>query len=280
MKHRPRFSARVRSAWTAAGIPAGFSVRAATTDAPAEIMLYDEIGFWGVTAKDFAGAMQSAGAGPLTVRINSPGGECFDGMAIYNMLASRPGGVTCVVDGVAASAASYIALAGDRTVMAEASVMMIHNSWTVAIGDRNELTATAAALGKLDGIMNGIYSGKTGMSADGITALLDAETWYTAAEAKAAGLVDEVAAPSRTAAKGATAVKAVAIRVALRAAFDPDGDGDDDVAEAIAAILAARDSLGDALSALTGAPDSDDSETMDSMARQKSVLRARIALAA
>ena len=106
-----------------------FALRAAANDAPAEIMLYDEIGPWGVSAKAFTSILVSAGAGPVNVRINSPGGDVFDGLAIHNALKAHRGGVTTQVDGLAASAASYIAMAGDKVGMAESSMMMIHDAW-------------------------------------------------------------------------------------------------------------------------------------------------------
>lgn len=89
-----RFSARAVQAFQAAGLPAGLSVRAAKADAPAEILLYDEIGYFGISAKDFVAALASAGAGPVRVRINSPGGDVFDGLAIHNALRAHPGGAT------------------------------------------------------------------------------------------------------------------------------------------------------------------------------------------
>ncbi len=159
-----RFSAKVTQAFTAAGLPATLAVRAATADSPAEILLYDEVGQWGVTAKDFMSAMASAGAGPIKVRINSPGGNVFDGLAIYNALRAHPGGVTTVVDGLAASAASFIALAGSRCEMSPQSMMMVHNAWGVAVGNRHDMTSTAGILAKLDSQLAGMYAAKSGAS--------------------------------------------------------------------------------------------------------------------
>src|ERR1700680_4555886 len=116
-----RFSARVLSSYVAAALPETLAVRAAATDAPAEILLYDEIGFWGITAKDFVLALAQVGDGALTVRINSPGGDVFDGLAIYNALRARKTPVNIVIDGLAASAASFIAMAGTTVSMNEAS---------------------------------------------------------------------------------------------------------------------------------------------------------------
>src|SRR5690606_17172782 len=97
------------------GVRPSIEVRA-QADGATELLIYDEIGFWGINASDFAGVMAKV-SGPLHVRVNSPGGDVFDGIAIYNMLADYPGEVTVIVDGLAASAASFIAQAGDRVRM-------------------------------------------------------------------------------------------------------------------------------------------------------------------
>ena len=279
---KKRFSARVTQVLATTGLPATLAVRAATADAPAEILLYDEIGWYGVTAKDFMTAMASAGAGPLKVRINSPGGDVFDGLAIYNALKAHPGGVTTVVDGLAASAASFIALAGSRMEMAPNTMLMIHRAWGMAIGNTNDMASTAALLAKIDGQIVGMYAAKTGGDQAEILAAVDAETWMTADEAIAAGYCDGlVAAPQDS--KSARAMARPALRAALRAAYDPDGDGDDDAAEAVTLIQKALGNLTDAIEALTGTePDDADAQAAADalvVARQKFDLRARLAMA-
>lgn len=199
----------------ATGLPVKLELRAATSDAPAEILLYDEIGQWGVTAKAFAATLANAGAGPITVRINSPGGEVFDGLAIYNALKAHPGGVTTQVDGLAASAASYIAMAGSTVSMAESSMMMIHDAWGVVVGNRNDMRQTAATLDKVDGQMAGIYSAKTGKPVAEIAGMMDAETWLTAAEAKDAGFCDALCATSGKSARADPAAASPAVRARL-----------------------------------------------------------------
>lgn len=207
-----------RALYARAGLGEGprLSVRAAADGRPAEILLYDEIGFWGVSAQDFVRALAEAGSGPLVVRINSPGGDAFDGLAIYNALRQR-GGVEVVIDGVAASAASYVALAGARVRIQESAMMMVHNAWTLAVGDRHELLQTATVLEKLDGQMAGIYAAFTGRDLAAVSAWMDAETWFTSAEALEAGLVHEVLAPppSSAAAPAALARRRAALRLRL-----------------------------------------------------------------
>jgi ATP-dependent protease ClpP protease subunit len=195
----PRASARLRE-FLARAPKDGLVFRAAASAGePVEILMYDQIGedWWtgeGVTAKDVVAALVQADGAPIVVRINSPGGDVFEGYAIYNALANYKGGVTTVVDGLAASAASWIALAGSSMSMAPLSMLMIHNSATLAMGDKHDLAATAAILAKLDSQFVDIYAGKSKLSAAELTAAMDAETWYTAAEALEAGFADTVLA--------------------------------------------------------------------------------------
>ncbi len=158
-----------------------------------EVMIFDEIGLWGVTAKDFATALKAIPEDhAITVRINSPGGSVFDGYAIFNALKSRAASVTTKVEGLAASMASIVALAGSRVTAAANSMFMIHNPWSGVAGDSEDLRKTADLLDKLTSQLVGIYAGKSGKSEDEVRAAMDAETWFTAEEAKAWGLVDEV----------------------------------------------------------------------------------------
>ena len=170
--------------------------------AVAEIRIYDEIGFWGTDAKTFVSQLDkaAASAAEVVVAINSPGGDVFDAFAIYNALRRYAGRVTARIDGVAASAASLVAMAGDRIVMPENAMLMIHNPWTVALGTASDLRATADSMDKArDGIL-AAYRNKSGKTDEELTAMLDAETWMTAAEAKEAGFADEIEAPVKLAA--------------------------------------------------------------------------------
>lgn len=198
-----QFSARVTEQFRAAALPRVLALLAATADTPAEILVYDEIGFWGITATDFAAAFKAAGSGPVNVRINSPGGDVFDGLAIYNMILAH-GDVTTYVDGLAASAASYIAMGGKTVNMAEASQMMIHNAWSLTIGNQAEHVKQAGVLAKIDGTLASIYASRTGKTTDDVAAMMAAETWMTATEAKADGFCDNVITPPAAAAASAT----------------------------------------------------------------------------
>jgi ATP-dependent Clp protease protease subunit len=115
-----------------------------------------------VTDKDFALALAQAGSGPIKLRINSPGGDVFHGYAIYNMIVAHPADVHVVIDGLAASAASFIAMAGTTISMAETSMLMIHNAWGIVVGDRNDMLETAAVMEKIDGQLAAIYASKCG----------------------------------------------------------------------------------------------------------------------
>jgi len=174
-----------------------YQIRAAEkkTD-DAEILIYDEIGAsWygeGITAKGFAADLAAVKAKRLRVRINSGGGSVFEGLAIYNALRTHSAKVTCEIDGVAASIASVIALAGDTVKMADNAFFMVHNPFGAAMGDADDMRAFADLLDKVGGSLAGIYAEKTGADEDQIQAWMDAETWFTAEEAKAAGFIDAI----------------------------------------------------------------------------------------
>ena len=179
-----------------------YSIRAAANDT-AEILIYDEIGYWGVTADDFVRELRSLDAKNITLRLNSPGGDVFDGLAIYNALRSHPATIVTQIDGIAASMASVIAMAGDTVTAYDASFLMIHNPWGFVIGDYNDMRKMAAALEKTAGVLAHAYASKTGKSDDAMAALMDAETWFTAAEAAEIGLVDTVIEDGESAAAAA-----------------------------------------------------------------------------
>lgn len=164
----------------------------------AEIWIYEYIGedFWtegGVTAKSFQKDLAAVKASQIDLHINSPGGDVFDGITIYNLLKQHPATVTTYIDGLAASIASVIALAGDRVVMAENALYMVHNPWGMSMGDSSEMRKTADLLDKIRGSMVTTYASKSGKSDEEIVALLDAETWMDAEEAREFGFVDEIA---------------------------------------------------------------------------------------
>lgn len=172
-------------------------VRAAGSNVT-DILLYEEIGQWGVTAEEFVTALAAIQTPDIRVRINSPGGDVFDGITIYNALQGWKGNVDCVIDGIAASAASYIAMAGDTIRIHESAMMMVHRAWGMAVGNTKDMADMANTLAKVDGVMADIYAKQTGKSAKEMLALMDGEadgTWFTAQEAGALGLVDEVIPP-------------------------------------------------------------------------------------
>ncbi len=141
----------------------------------------------------FASAIRScASTDKIVVHINSEGGDMFAGIAIYNLLSSHPGEVECVVEGLAASSASIVAMAG-KTTMRSGAMMMIHNPWAMVAGDADAMRAAAEMLDKSKDALVDIYQEKTGKSLDELKALLAAETWMTAAEAVDAGFADEEA---------------------------------------------------------------------------------------
>ncbi len=166
-------------------------VRAQAVDEP-EILLYDEIGFCGITADDFRRELVGIDAATIHLRISSPGGSVFDGMAIYNALREHPARVITHIDGLAASMASVVAMAGDEVRMAESSFLMVHEPWTITIGNAEQLRKDAALLDKIGDVAASVYAAKSGASLDDVQAWMAEETWFNGGEAAAAGLVDAV----------------------------------------------------------------------------------------
>lgn len=159
----------------------------------AEVLVYDEIGFWGVTALDFMRDLRDLNATEISLRINSPGGEIFEGIAIHNALRSHGAKITAYVDSLAASIASVIAMAGDRIVMMPHSQMMIHEGSGLAIGDANDMRDMAELLDRQSDNIAAVYAERAGGTPEEWRERMRAETWMTAAEAVAFGLADEVA---------------------------------------------------------------------------------------
>lgn len=197
------------------------------------ISIYDEIGFFGVTAGDFCDQLSNA-ADPIALYLNSPGGEIFDGMAIYNALLRRPD-VSVFIDGIAASAASFIAQAASpgKLGIAKTGEMMIHNGQAFAAGDAAELRKMADQLDAETRKIAGIYADRTGKPADHWLAMMDRESWLQAGEACAEGLADYVydprSGPSNVLQRRPrNADTAGWVRRDGAWVFDPDGDGDDD----------------------------------------------------
>lgn len=172
------------------------AVASAATDSEAEatISILDVIGAdWfgeGITAKRVAGALRAIGKKPVTVLINSPGGDYFEGLAIYNLLRDHPEKVTVKVLGIAASAASVIAMAGDERLIARAGFIMIHNTWVIAGGDRHALRDVADWLEPFDAMAVDIYAASTGIDSKELGKMLDRETWVGGSDAVEKGFAD------------------------------------------------------------------------------------------
>jgi len=168
----------------------------------AEIVIYDEIGAFGIPAKAFLDELKELGSvAELTVRINSPGGSVFDGVAIYNALKRHDARVTVWIDGIAASIASMIAMAGDAVIMPENALLVLHDPSGLVAGTAADMRAMAEALDKMAAGMVAAYRAKSGRDDAEIEALMQAETWLSAREAVALGLADRVEGPVRMAAR-------------------------------------------------------------------------------
>ena len=167
-----------------------YSIRNAGTSA--EISIYEEIGMGGVTPAAFISELTALKSLPITVRINSLGGSVFDGLAIYNLLRDHVGGVTVKIDGVAASMASVVAMAGTRVIMSESALMMIHNPNSEVAGEASDLRNMAGVLDQVKNSLVAAYQRKTNLPPNRLAAMMDAETWMSAPEALALGFIDAV----------------------------------------------------------------------------------------
>lgn len=170
----------------------------AAENAPTVVELYDEIGYWGVTAKDFRDQLKTV-TGDFTLRINSPGGDVFDGIAIFNDILAHPGKVKVEISGLAASIASVIAMAGDTIEIGSNAFFMIHNAWTFAYGNRHDMEAVAGVLGQIDEAIARTYVGRSKVGIRSIREMMDDETWLSASDAIDKGFADgllKAAAPT------------------------------------------------------------------------------------
>lgn len=168
-------------------------------DAPegaATVWLYDVIGadaWGGVDAARFAQDVAAIQAPVIHLRINSPGGDVFQARAMATALQEHPARIVAHIDGLAASAASYVALAADEVEISEGAFLMVHNAWGVVLGNRHDLMEMAVTLEKIDASIALDYQTKTGQDLATVQGWMDAETWFTAQEALDAGLVDRIA---------------------------------------------------------------------------------------
>jgi len=156
------------------------------------IYVYDEISSYGISANQFVKDLNEVKSGKIKLRINSPGGNVFDGVTIHNALKEHPATVNVIVDGLAASIASIIAMAGDNVHMADNAMMMIHQAWAFAMGNADDLQKTVEVLQKIDGTLVKTYADKTGATQRNIRQMMKDETWMTAQEAKDLGFADTI----------------------------------------------------------------------------------------
>jgi len=188
-----------------------------TADNETTVTLYDEIGAFGAGSKEFLADLGKLSGQHIHLRINSPGGSVVEGTAIYNALRRHEGGLTVHIDAMAASMASVIAMAGAPVYMADNALLMIHNPWTVSMGESKDLRKEADLLDKLKVNLRNAYVRKTGINAEEIGAMMDAETWLDAVEAVALGFADAI--------EEGVAAAATATPEMLRARFDKFAKG-------------------------------------------------------
>ena len=158
----------------------------------AEVWIYDEIGYYGVSAADFSRELRDITASTIELHISSPGGDVFDGLAILNSLRQHKATVNVTVDGIAASAASFIAMAGDRVLMAPQAQMMIHDASGVAVGNAKDMQDMADLLEKTSENIAAVYAQRAGGTPEEWRQAMLAETWYSDQEAVDAGLADGI----------------------------------------------------------------------------------------
>lgn len=186
MRAKPAVAARD---WYSVRAQAG----ASASQRVAELRIYDDIGWMGTSAKALADELKDLAVDRIDVHLNSPGGDAWDGIAIYNTLRDHPATVHVVVDGIAASAASVIAMAGDTVRMNRGAQLMIHDAWGLVVGNASDMTDAARMFDKLSDAMAGIYAARAGGTTTVWREAMAAESWYSAQEAVDAGLADELA---------------------------------------------------------------------------------------
>ena len=173
-----------------------------TANNSVEVMIFDEIGLYGVDAKSFIEEIKGiSNDASVLLRINSPGGSVIDGLAIYDAVNRMPQKVTARIEGLAASMASVIALAADEVTMSENSLYMIHNVWGGEVGESDDLRKAADLMDKMSSRLLSIYMKKTEQTEEQLKSWMDDETWFTAEEALAAGFINYVDVPLEMAAK-------------------------------------------------------------------------------
>tara|TARA_R110001599_G_scaffold191662_5_gene386623 strand:+ start:884 stop:2161 length:1278 start_codon:yes stop_codon:yes gene_type:complete len=171
------------------------------SESSTEVVIYDEIGAWGVDSKSFIEEVKQISTENILLRINSPGGSVIDGLSIHDAIKRMPQNVTAQIEGLAASIASIIALGADQVTMSENSLFMIHNVWGGETGGAKDMRKAADLMDKMGDRLVNIYVGKTGLDESTIRNWMDEETWFTADEALEAGFINLVEKPIALAAK-------------------------------------------------------------------------------
>jgi ATP-dependent Clp endopeptidase proteolytic subunit ClpP len=206
MTHLPSSAPKYRfrgSVEPKAGIRASV-LEPATEGVVSTLRLYDPIdsygGDWGVSAKEFSDALAKLPADTEEIRlhINSPGGEVFEAVTILNLLRQHKAKVVAYVDGLAASAASFLAAGADETIMGQNATQMVHDAWGFAVGNAGDMHSAAEMLDKLSNNIASVYAEKAGGSTEDWRTIMRAETWLTAEEAVTAGLADRIDKPAAT----------------------------------------------------------------------------------
>lgn len=169
-----------------------YKINSKKGDERAEVFIFDEIGFFGITAEQFVKDLTSITAKNIDLRINTPGGEVFDGMAIFNALERHPANITVHIEGIAASIGGVIAMAGDTVNIAKNAHIMIHAAWSFVIGNSDDMRKQADLLDRIDSTIADIFVERTGQDMQTIVDIMDDETWLTGQEAVDAGFADNV----------------------------------------------------------------------------------------
>lgn len=193
----------------------------AEAEQSAEITIFDDIGAYGISARDFITNLSAITAPTIKLSINSPGGSVFDALAMFNALRQHPATIEVTIMGVAASAASLVAMAGDKILMPDNAFLMIHNPWQPAVGNAAELRELADGLEKIGESLVTIYSNRSGQTPEKIRELLAAETWMTAQEAVDLGFADEISPAMPVSARFDLERIPEAVRVALGQTLAP-----------------------------------------------------------
>ncbi len=226
-----------------------YTVRNAADNDTTEILIYEEIGFWGVAADEFVAQLNQISTKNIKVRLNSPGGGVFDSIAIYNALVAHDATVHVQVDALAASGASIIAMAGDTITMMVGSQMMIHDALGIEIGNAKAMREMAKFLDAQSDNIATVYSAKAGGDPKDWRALMLAETWLLAQEAVDAGLADEVYSKPAPASEDDSKDEPVS-----EDGEEPDGDEPEEPGESEPDAEDEEESIDDFLDSLMGMP--------------------------